>query len=290
MEVKLTIPKELHPKFQDYSMCPERKNVPYNWYSSKQKEWTSKQRSDTEKLILTLHEKDHYIIHYRNLQQCIRESIWKDYGRCEKMSEHRFGLTDDLNFIKEQLESIETMRNLLREITNNFTYSGINWRLRRKLAYEIIDIYKPVNQQNDNLIKLHMRLARSRKQQIHNISYSRVRDKLSEYGDIYVVNNIKTPEAWLRFAKYYPPKYIRKRLLKLGYEINSRDYWKNFVFRVENNLTSHKQIGNNPKYRDFKVQLVLHKENRTSLIIQQAYRLRRKQINSAKIIQNAVIK
>src|SRR6185436_17574283 len=121
------------------------------------------------------------------------------------------------------------------------------------------------------------------------MSYSRVRDKLSEYAENYIVNNIKTSEAWLRFAKYYPPKYICNRLLKLGYEINSRDYWKNFVFCIKNNLTSHKQIGNDPEYRNFKVQLALHKENRASLIIQQAYRLWRKQINSAKIIQNAVV-
>ncbi|CAG8637967.1 8255_t:CDS:2, partial [Ambispora gerdemannii] len=38
LEVKLSIPKELHSKFRDFSMCSERKNVPYNWYSSKQKE------------------------------------------------------------------------------------------------------------------------------------------------------------------------------------------------------------------------------------------------------------
>ncbi|CAJ0908487.1 3672_t:CDS:2, partial [Entrophospora sp. SA101] len=64
LEVKLSIPKELHPKFRDYPMCPEQ---------MKQKEWIGKQRPDTEKLIVTLHDKDHYVIHYRNLQQCIRE-------------------------------------------------------------------------------------------------------------------------------------------------------------------------------------------------------------------------
>ncbi|CAG8510605.1 21586_t:CDS:10 [Dentiscutata erythropus] len=38
LEVKLSIPKELYSKFRDYPMCPERKNVLYDWYSSKQKE------------------------------------------------------------------------------------------------------------------------------------------------------------------------------------------------------------------------------------------------------------
>ena len=122
------------------------------------------------------------------------------------------------------------------------------------------------------------------------MSYSRVRDRLSEYGKNYIVNNIKTSEAWLRFAKYYPPKYIRKRLLRPGYEIDSRDYWENFIFRIKNNLTSHKQIGNDPEYRNFKIQLALYKKNHASLIIQRTYRLWRRQINSAKIIQHAVIK
>ncbi|CAG8616423.1 694_t:CDS:2, partial [Ambispora gerdemannii] len=131
------------------------------------------------------------------------------------------------------------------------------------------------------------------------MSYSRVlqsngleglRDRLSDYGVNYIVNNIKTSEAWLRFAKYYPPKYIRKRLLKLGYEINNRDYWENSVFRIKNNLTNHQQIGNDPKYRDFKIQLALYEKGHALLIIQKTYHLWRKKINSAKIIQHAVIK
>ncbi|CAG8856018.1 37372_t:CDS:1, partial [Gigaspora margarita] len=48
--------------------------------------------------------------------------------------------------------------------------------------------------------------------------------------------------AWLQFAKYHPPKYIRRYLFIPGYEINSKDYWENFVFHIKNNLTTHKQI------------------------------------------------
>ncbi|CAG8789849.1 8342_t:CDS:2, partial [Gigaspora margarita] len=99
-------------------------------------------------------------------------------------------------------------------------------------------------------------------------------NRLSEYGVNYIVNNIKTSEAWLRFAKYYPPKYVCKRLLKLRYEINSKNHWKNFIFCIKNNLTSYKQIDNDPKYRDFKDQLAyfrtLYIKNRSATIIQQA--------------------
>ncbi|CAG8798789.1 3697_t:CDS:2, partial [Cetraspora pellucida] len=59
LEVKLSIPKELHPKFRDYPMY-------------------------TEKLILTLHDKDHYVIHYRNLQQCIKEEYVLEKNAFEK--------------------------------------------------------------------------------------------------------------------------------------------------------------------------------------------------------------
>ncbi|CAG8508804.1 1117_t:CDS:2 [Acaulospora morrowiae] len=83
---------------------------------------------------------------------------------------------------------------------------------------------------------------------------------------------------------------LDKLVEKLRYEINNRDYWENFVFRIKNNLTSHQQIGNDPNYRNFKVQLALYKENCASLIIQQTYHLWKKQINSAKIIQHALIK
>ena len=115
------------------------------------------------------------------------------------------------------------------------------------------------------------------------------RDRLTKEGLYYINNHMKRSEAWLWFAVYFPPKYIRTCLLIPGYEINNRDYWKNFVFRIKNNLTTHKQIGNDPKYRDYKVQVALYKKNRSALIIQRAFHLWKKQINSAKIIQHATI-
>ncbi|RIB03489.1 hypothetical protein C2G38_2049227 [Gigaspora rosea] len=52
-------------------------------------------------------------------------------------------------------------------------------------------------------------------------SYARY--MLTEYGLNYI-NNLKTPEAWLRFAKYHQPAYIRRHLLIPGYDINVKHY------------------------------------------------------------------
>ncbi|CAG8831996.1 11452_t:CDS:2, partial [Gigaspora rosea] len=78
-----------------------------------------------------------------------------------------------------------------------------------------------------------------------------------EYSVNYIVN-IKTSEAWLQFAKSYPLNY--------------------------------KQIDNDSKYRDFKVQLALYKKKSCIINYPEDISLMEKQINSAKIIQYAVIK
>jgi len=52
------------------------------------------------------------------------------------------------------------------------------------------------------------------------------RNRLTEFGFQYI-ENLKTPEAWLRFAKFQPPEYIRRCLLITGYDIrNECDFGK----------------------------------------------------------------
>ena len=55
-----------------------------------------------------------------------------------------------------------------------------------------------------------------------NIQYTR--NRLSEDGLQYI-KNLKTLKAWLRFAKFHPPKYIRKRMLIVGYDIRNKYDW-----------------------------------------------------------------
>ena len=108
-------------------------------------------------------------------------------------------------------------------------------------------------------------------------SYTRY--MLSEYGLNYI-SNLKTPEAWLRFAKYYLPGYIHRRLFIPEHKIKGKNYWRNFVFRIKNNLTRNESIANNSEFKEFKTQvtyfLTLYIKNRLAIIIQQAYYLWKK--------------
>jgi len=60
LEVDLEYLQHLHDRHTDLFFCPTRDKPPGK-------------RED--KLLVTLHDKQRYVIHYRNLQQCIRHSL-----------------------------------------------------------------------------------------------------------------------------------------------------------------------------------------------------------------------
>ncbi|GBB97653.1 hypothetical protein RclHR1_30280001 [Rhizophagus clarus] len=75
-EVKLRYLENLHPAHSDYPLCPERQVVKRNELSPYQNndlidKLNGGKFAETEKLVATLETKDRYIIHYRNLQQCL---------------------------------------------------------------------------------------------------------------------------------------------------------------------------------------------------------------------------
>ncbi|CAI2196794.1 9749_t:CDS:1, partial [Funneliformis geosporum] len=75
-EVKLKYPDHLHRTHTEYPLCPERRIVKRQELGSHQNNnlidiLSRGKFAETEKLVATLETKNRYIIHYRNLQQCL---------------------------------------------------------------------------------------------------------------------------------------------------------------------------------------------------------------------------
>ena len=70
LEVDLDYPETLHDAHNAYPLAPERMVVPKEWLSDYQHDLLGDGVAPTEveKLVPNLHNKDRYVLHYRNLQ------------------------------------------------------------------------------------------------------------------------------------------------------------------------------------------------------------------------------
>ena len=74
LEVDLEYPQELHDIHNDYPLAPEKINIPKEWLSDYSLEIANAHNITTgtvKKLVPNLMNKNNYVIHYRNLQQCL---------------------------------------------------------------------------------------------------------------------------------------------------------------------------------------------------------------------------
>ena len=74
LEVDLEYPQELHDIHNDYPLAPEKINIPKEWLSDYCLEIANAHNITTgtvKKLVPNLMNKNNYVIHYRNLQQCL---------------------------------------------------------------------------------------------------------------------------------------------------------------------------------------------------------------------------
>ena len=78
LEVDIGYPKELHKEHDSYPLATEKKVVKKEWMSDYQKrlmEDLELKPPDSEKLLLTLEDKNYYIVHYRNLQFYLKQGM-----------------------------------------------------------------------------------------------------------------------------------------------------------------------------------------------------------------------
>ena len=74
LEVDLEYPPELHDLHSDYPLAPEKMRISHTMLSPYQhdlKEELGYKPAQVEKLIPNLWNKEKYVIHYRNLKQCL---------------------------------------------------------------------------------------------------------------------------------------------------------------------------------------------------------------------------
>ena len=74
LEVDLEYPEKLHDIHNDYPLAPEKINIPKEWLSDYSLEIVNARNiaiGTVKKLVPNLMDKNNYVIHYRNLQQCL---------------------------------------------------------------------------------------------------------------------------------------------------------------------------------------------------------------------------
>ena len=74
LEVDLEYPQKLHDTHNDYPLAPEKINVPKEWFSNyclKNANEHNITTGSVKNLVPNLMNKNNYVLHYRNLQQCL---------------------------------------------------------------------------------------------------------------------------------------------------------------------------------------------------------------------------
>ncbi|XP_040071190.2 uncharacterized protein LOC120843819 [Ixodes scapularis] len=114
LEVDLRYPHDLHEIHSDFPLAPVKQSVPYDWFSGYQKSLIGKfempKEESTTKLLLTLHDKTKYVLHYR---------IWKLYTQLglEVTEIHRVLNFSQRAFLKEFIDFNHQLR---QQATNSF--------------------------------------------------------------------------------------------------------------------------------------------------------------------------
>ena len=115
LEVDLDYPQELHDIHNDYSLAPEKINIPREWLSDYCLKIANVHNITTgtvKKLVPNLMNKNNCVIHYRNQQQCLELGMeLKKIHRILKFKESDWIKPYiDFNTKKEQYQIMKLIR------------------------------------------------------------------------------------------------------------------------------------------------------------------------------------
>ena len=235
LEVDLEYPENLHDLHNDYPFCPERVEC----------------KNRVEKLIPNLRNKTKYIIHYKNLIQCLKAGM-----KLKKI--HRGIKFIESEFMKPYIEMNTNLRAKAKnncekdffKLTNNSVFGKTMENIRNRVNVKLVNteeklkklIAKPNFRSrkifSENLVSVHMKKT------------SLTMNKLVYLG-MCILDLSKTIMYDFHY-NYIKPKYGNKAKLlftdtdSLMYEIETEDFYKDIVKDVKDRFDTSDYPENHP--------------------------------------------
>ena len=223
LEVDLSYPEELHDLHNDYPLCPERVECD----------------KGVKKLIPNLRDKNNYVIHYKNLMQCLRLGM-----KLKKI--HRGIKFIESDFMKSYIDMNTNLRTQAKnnfekdffKLMNNSVFGKTMENIRNRVNIKLVNseekfkklVAKPNYESrkifNENLVSVHMK-----------------KTSLTMNKPVYLGMCILDLSKTLMFDFHYnyiKPKYGNKAKLLFTdtdsflYEIQTEDFYKDISGDVKN--------------------------------------------------------
>ena len=235
LEVDLIYPEELHDIHNDYPLCPERVECDRG----------------VKKLIPNLRHKNNYVIHYKNLIQCLRLGM-----KLKKI--HRGIKFMEAAFLKPYIDKNTSLRALAKnnfekdffKLMNNSVFGKTMENIRNRVNVKLVDAgeqfkklaakpnYNSRKIFNENLVSVHMK-----------------KTSLTMNKPVYLGMSILDLSKIIMFDfhyKYIKPKYGNKAKLLFTdtdsflYEIQTEDFYKDIAGDVRDRFDTSDYPENHP--------------------------------------------
>ena len=235
LEVDLEYPEELHDLHNDYPLCPERVECDRG----------------VKKLIPNLRHKNNYVIHYKNLMQCLRLGM-----KLKKI--HRGIKFIEAAFLKPYIDKNTNLRALAKnnfekdffKLMNNSVFGKTMENIRNRVNVKLVDAgeqfkklaakpnYNGRKIFNENLVSVHMK-----------------KTSLEMNKPVYLGMSILDLSKIIMFDfhyKYIKPKYGKQAKLLFTdtdsflYEIQTEDFYKDISGDVKDRFDTSDYPENHP--------------------------------------------
>ena len=235
LEVDLEYPEELHDLHNDYPLCPERVECD----------------KGVKKLIPNLRNKNNYVVHYKNLMQCLRLGM-----KLKKI--HRGIKFIECDFLKPYIDKNVILRTQAKnnfekdffKLMNNSVFGKTMENIRNRVNIKLVDtgeqfkklVSKPNYESrkifNENLVSVHMK-----------------KTSLTMNKPVYLGMSILDLSKIIMFDfhyQYIKPKYGKHAKLLFTdtdsflYEIQTEDFYKDISGDVKDRFDTSEYPENHP--------------------------------------------